>query len=159
MPDPTLHDRLAAATAKHTFRAIADITHTHPETVRRYMHGQPPSVEFLAALCTALDISPEWMLTGAGPMHRDAARRAALASATPTDLLAALAAAIDTLTHRVARIEAALHLDGVPTAHHSAAGDHDAKAQAQSTPPSEAARDRAVRIADAVARRPRPDAR
>ena len=42
----------------------------HPETVRRYLNGQRPSPEFLAALCRELGVSPQWLLLGEGQMHR-----------------------------------------------------------------------------------------
>lgn len=38
----------------------------HPESVRRYLHGQRPSPDFLAALCRELGVSAAWLLLGEG---------------------------------------------------------------------------------------------
>ncbi len=61
---------------------VAELTRHHPETVRRYLSGQSPSVEFVAALCVALRVNAQWMLTGRGPMLSDDIRTER--SAAPT---------------------------------------------------------------------------
>jgi hypothetical protein len=81
------------------------MTDTHPETVRRYMQGQAPSVEFLASLCNALAINADWLLTGRGPQRADQVRAFALRQANPTELHAAMASTISTLVDRVDRLE------------------------------------------------------
>ena len=48
-----LHERLLAAVGDRTYRRVGEITSTHPETVRRYLQGQAPSVEFVMSLCSA----------------------------------------------------------------------------------------------------------
>ncbi|MEO0511979.1 MAG: hypothetical protein AAF108_03675 [Planctomycetota bacterium] len=89
----------------HTYRKLGELTKTHPETVRRYMQGQSPSVEFLMALCVSMGISAEWMLTGHGPMRLSEARAHALKLADPSELLSAVAGTIDTLDDRLGRLE------------------------------------------------------
>ena len=155
MNGPDLHQRMALAVGSRSFRAIADLTGAHAETVRRYMHGQPPSVEFLGALCVALDISAQWMLTGEGPMLRAEARAHALREADPADLLTALAASIAGLATRVARIEQlVLPLDSAIPPPTPPAPD----AKVPDPTPEADTRERARRIADGVAKRSRPDA-
>ncbi len=100
-----LHERLAAVVGPRTFRAIAELTGTNSETVRRYMQGQTPSVEFLASLCEALKINGEWLLCGRGPMKAEDVKSHALRSASGGELLGALVTAIERLTDRVDRLE------------------------------------------------------
>ena len=102
----SLHDRLSAAAGELTYRAISDMTGVHAETVRRYMQGQSPSIEFVAKLCGALGISGEWMLTGKGPMREADTRSHALREANPVELLSAMAGRIEVLSERVERLEA-----------------------------------------------------
>src|SRR5262245_11814116 len=77
-----LHERLVVAVGDRTFRHIGELTKTHPETVRRYMGGQAPSTDFLAALCTTLSLNADWLLTGRGVMRLDEQRSQALREAT-----------------------------------------------------------------------------
>lgn len=100
-----LHDRMGRAAGDRTYRSLGAMTNTHPETVRRYMQGQAPSVEFLAAMCHALGISGEWMLTGSGPMRLSEAKAHALRHADPSELLSAMAGNIEGLDDRLGRLE------------------------------------------------------
>ena len=100
-----LHDRLTASAAGKSYRWIARATGGHPETVRRYMQGQSPNIEFVTSFCDVFDLNPQWLLTGEGPMRRDEVRSYHLAEADPADLLAAIAATIDRLTDRIDRLE------------------------------------------------------
>lgn len=154
-----------------TYRALGDATGQHPETVRRYLQGQSPSVEFLAALCARYDVSAQWLLTGQGAMKQSAARAHALKEANPAELLSAVAAALERLTLRVDRLEVFIQLiesrlraqaegsNPKPSNDHAPIReDKPARpAGAGTTAPAEPAL-RARRIADAVAQRPRPDA-
>lgn len=45
---------------------VALATGHHRETVRRYIAGQWPSAEFLAAVCRAYHVNGHWLLTGRG---------------------------------------------------------------------------------------------
>lgn len=101
----TLHDRLSSVASGATYRSLAQLTETHPETVRRYMQGQSPSVEFLASVCRALSVNADWLLTGRGPQRADQVRAHALREANPTELHAAIASTISTLVERVDRLE------------------------------------------------------
>ncbi len=105
MPMTELHDRLNTAAGNRSYRHLAELTETNAETVRRYMQGQPPSVEFLAALCASLAINAEWILTGKGPMRSADIRKAALRDAEASELLAAMAKTIEMLIDRVDRLE------------------------------------------------------
>lgn len=64
-----LHDRLLQIAGHLTFAQLGSITGSHPETVRRFMRGQTPKPEFLAALCTELGINGDWLLAGRGQMQ------------------------------------------------------------------------------------------
>lgn len=165
-----------------TYRALADLTGQNSETVRRYMQGAAPSTEFLAALCNRMDLNAHWLLTGQGPMRQSDTRAHALREANPSELLAAIAVALEELTRRVDRLET--HLNTIETrlrGHrllqegaaesptHPTHGEETNEPQAAAhTPgfagpagsdaPGEGVRVRAGSIADAVAKRSRPDA-
>lgn len=100
-----MHRRLETALEGKTYRWISRATGIHPETVRRYMQGQSPSVEFVSSVCSQLHINPQWLLTGEGPMRGDDVRAHHLAEADPAELLAAIAATLDRLSERVDRLE------------------------------------------------------
>lgn len=100
-----MHERLLAATRGRTLRDVADLTGHSAETVRRYLAGQAPSVEFVSALCAALQVNGEWLLTGRGPMRREAIKATALKDSSAAELLTALSAAMEKLTARVERLE------------------------------------------------------
>jgi transcriptional regulator with XRE-family HTH domain len=158
---------LAAVAGPRTLRAIAELTGTNSETVRRYMQGQSPSVEFLAALCDALKINGEWLLCGRGPMKADDVKAHALRNASGGELLQALVTAIEKLTERMDRVEvftqlldtrmrgrenlAAALTDGMERT------DEQATPAAAETSPRAGAR-RARRVADAVTERSGADA-
>lgn len=105
MEDTQLHQRLKTAVGRRTFRELGELTNTHPETVRRYMQGHAPSVEFVATLAASIKINGEWLLTGRGPMLVADIKDHALREANPGELLAAVAATLEKLTERVERIE------------------------------------------------------
>jgi transcriptional regulator with XRE-family HTH domain len=172
-----LHQRISEAVGERTYRAVADLTGTHPETVRRYLQGQSPSVEFLEALCSKLALSGEWLLTGRGPMYAGEVRQHALKQAAAPELLTAMASSLEVLLDRVERLERytqsleVLTRGTAPeTASDSAPASKPAHVQARAVPsepdgtshakpaPLDAAA-RARRIAEAIARRPREDAR
>lgn len=101
-----LHQRLRGVVGRRSYRELADLTHTHPETVRRYLLGHTPSVEFLTHLCHGLSLNGEWLLTGRGPMKASDVRPEALRDANPSELLSAVAATLERLIQRVERLEA-----------------------------------------------------
>ena len=105
MGETMLQGRLRAAVGTRTYREVGGLTGTHHETVRRYLGGTPPSVEFLSGLCTALGISGEWRLPGRGPMRRVEVRGHALREATASDLVGAMAATLERTLDRVERLE------------------------------------------------------
>jgi transcriptional regulator with XRE-family HTH domain len=160
-----LHDRIQAVAGGMTYRALAEATSQHPETVRRYMQGQAPSVEFLSALCFRFDVSAQWLLTGQGPIKHTEMRAHALQQANPSELLAAIAAALERLTDRVDRIEVfvqtmearvrAGRADGAPR---TVDDEPIRETKSSGAKGGVAERSRAGRVADAVAERPPPDA-
>jgi transcriptional regulator with XRE-family HTH domain len=157
-PKP-MHGRLEAATAGKTYRWIARVTGAHPETVRRYMQGQSPSVEFVTALCAQLKINAQWLLTGEGPMRRDEVRAHHLAEADPAELLAAIAATLDRLIERVDRLELfvqqlEVRISGDPAERLHEQASEPQGSQHESVPHERPAR----RVGGAVARRPHEDA-
>lgn len=100
-----LHERMKIAAGERTYRQIGKLTSTHAESVRRYMQGQAPSVEFLSALCAALEINGSWLLTGQGPMNDHEIQPFALRAAGTPDLLRALSDTVSVLIRRVDRLE------------------------------------------------------
>lgn len=104
-----LHERLLAIVGDRSFRELAELTQTNHETVRRYMQGHPPSVEFVAALCTQLRINGQWLLTGRGPMRAADIRSDALGEARASELLGAIAGSLERLQERIDRVESYVH--------------------------------------------------
>lgn len=100
-----LHERIHATVGDRTYRSIGQITGHNPETVRRYLQGLAPSVEFLAALSARFDVSAHWLMTGHGAMKYSDAKSHALKEANPAELLSAVAEALERLTDRVQRLE------------------------------------------------------
>lgn len=109
MPASPLHQRLRLAVGRRTFRDLAALTDSHPETVRRYVLGQSPSAEFLQRIAEGLEINTEWLLQGRGPMRRNEIRQHALREANAHELLTAVADSLEKLIDRVDRIEVFLH--------------------------------------------------
>ncbi|HVZ93998.1 MAG TPA: hypothetical protein VG797_05770 [Phycisphaerales bacterium] len=179
-----LHERLRAVLGNRTYRAIAELTGQNDETVRRYMQGGAPSTEFLATLCTKFDLSAQWLLMGHGPARQSDTKTHALREANPSELLAAIANALELLSSRVDRLELLLNTtetrlnalrampaDGAAREGRAAAGG-EATNHAPPTPPTAPAAPaptptsvevrpisrRARDVADAVPKRPRPSA-
>lgn len=109
MPETALHQSLRTVVASKTYRELGDMTGTNAETARRYVLGQPPSLEFVIALCNKQGVNPTWLLTGDGPMRTGEARRHALREANAHELLAAVADTLERLAERVGRLEVFLH--------------------------------------------------
>ncbi len=102
----SVHHRLREAAGSRSYRHVAELTQTHPESVRRYMQSHSPSFEFIAAFCGALGVSADWLIHGHGPMlARDIPGRT-LTMAEPGDLLQALAQQLELFAARLARVEA-----------------------------------------------------
>ncbi|MEQ8317372.1 MAG: hypothetical protein RIE77_07280 [Phycisphaerales bacterium] len=166
-----LHDRLQIAVGDRTFRRVGQITNTHPETVRRYLGGHAPSVDFVSRLSESLGLNINWVLTGRGPMRQAQVKPHVLREANATDLLTHVALAIERLESRMDRLERYTQVletmirQGENAAAKPATsveakppeGDHVSPASAEGR--SDAARSRADSVADALAQRPRPDAR
>jgi transcriptional regulator with XRE-family HTH domain len=159
--NPTaLHERLQAIAGNLTYRNLAELTKIHPETVRRYMQGQAPSVEFLAAVCVAMGVNGEWILTGRGPMRNSDVKSHALKEANAAELLSAVATTLEKLQDRVERLEVFVQTLEARVRGAARPGASDAELKpdgVQATAHQAPARIRA--IADVVATRPRPDAR
>lgn len=100
-----LHERLHEVFGNRSFRAIAESTSTSHETVRRYMQGQAPSVEFLEAVCRVAGVNGQWLLTGRGPKNSEHIRAHALREANVSELLTAMARTLEKLQERVDRLE------------------------------------------------------
>jgi transcriptional regulator with XRE-family HTH domain len=100
-----LHERLHEVFGDKSFRAIAEMTQTSHETVRRYMNGQSPSVEFLEAVCRGMGVNGQWLLTGRGPKRAEHIKAHALGEANASELLNAMARTLEKLTERVDRLE------------------------------------------------------
>lgn len=157
-----LHQRLTSAVGNRTYRELGELTAVHPETVRRYMQGQAPSVEFLTGLCRALGLSGSWLLTGEGPMHASDAKAAALGEADAPELLSAMAGTLGGLIDRVGRLEGFVQtletrVRAAKTSGPVVVTTGPASEEADGEP-AEAQAARGPRRIGAAARRPRPDA-
>lgn len=162
-----LQDRLLIAVGDRTNRRVGEMTNTHPETVRRYLSGHAPSVDFVSRLAHALGLNLNWILTGRGPMRVAEIKPRALKEANATDLLTHVALAIETIESKVDRLERytqvlEIMIRQAQSGHSAdvelkpsgeATHDHAATTQASGDE-----KDRAWSIADAVARRPCADA-
>lgn len=185
MDTTALHERMKTMVGKTTFRALGQATNHNPETVRRYMSGQAPSVEFLSALVGAYSVNADWLLTGRGPRDRSEVRSEVLAQADPNELMSAIACRMEDMCDRIDRIE--IFVQTMETRLRTAATPTDAGpvASIQINPALQTTRDdkgapndvtftantasatkttddpaaaRAGAIADALTRRPHPDA-
>lgn len=155
MSDTSLQYRLRAAVGRRTNREIGDMTGTHPETVRRYLHGQTPRVEFLAAFCEGLQINGDWLLTGRGRMHRTELRSQER-RANATEQLREASAALERLIARVERMETMLKALESPTGSHRGS---NGVSSGHAPSPAVIVPRRVQQLADAAARRRRADAR
>ena len=153
-----LHQRLVLAIGDRSYRSVGELTGIHPENIRRYMKGQTPSVEFVASLCDALGISPEWMLSGRGPMRAEDVKGHALRQANPAELLTAMAEMLERLGERVGRLEAYVQtLEARPrvaagSGRNAGTGEDSGERRAVDRA---GVVGRAGKVADAVAKRPR----
>jgi transcriptional regulator with XRE-family HTH domain len=105
MKHATLHERMLSAVGQRSYREIGELTGTHQETVRRYLQGQAPSVDFLAALGRGLGLSGSWLLGGQGAMYVTDVREDALREADVAELLNAMADTINSMIERIERLE------------------------------------------------------
>ena len=176
METTALHDRMKSMVGKTTFRALGQATNHNPETVRRYMSGQAPSVEFLSALVGAYAVNADWLLTGRGPQERSEVRSAALSTADPNELMAAIADRMESMCDRIDRIEVfvqttetklraagkmddgAVHVQpNIALQSEGKKATHDDGSN-RKAPADDPADSKANEIADAIPRRPHPDA-
>ena len=105
MPTSELHKRLQTAIGDRSFRQVSDLTGTHSETVRRYVHGATPSIEFALALSSALGVRVEWLLLGTGPMLQLHAADHLVRQATLSELFRALAHRFEEMEGRLTSVE------------------------------------------------------
>lgn len=94
--------------------AIAEVARrvaVHPETVRRYLNGQPPSIEFVQSLASRFGISLSWLMAGRGPMMERDVLMHTLSTATPLQLCQALGEKMAVIDERVTRLESRLSKD------------------------------------------------
>jgi hypothetical protein len=87
-----LHDRLRQVLGDSPEQHVADVSGIPVERVRRMRDGAPLTAEVVIAVCSAFDISADWLLAGRGPKLASQARAEALAKVPTEDLLASLAA-------------------------------------------------------------------
>jgi transcriptional regulator with XRE-family HTH domain len=65
--------RLKQTAGQVTFRQIARVTGTNPETTRRYMRSGCPSAQFIARFAEAFRVSTDWLLLGVRSSQIEAA--------------------------------------------------------------------------------------
>lgn len=156
MNNASLHDRLRLAAGNRSFRHLAELTGCNHESVRRYMSGQAPSVEFLAALCKALGVSEQWLISGVGPMLSEDIRREALRGSPAPDLLVALAHTVETLIDRVTRLEQFLQTMEARLRVSNSADTATTDARDERSP-ALVINERVAKLADALPKRPPAD--
>lgn len=105
--------RLRQAAMTITNRRIGYSTGVHPQTARRYLTGDRPSIEFIIAFCGAFDVSADWLLTGRGCMRWPAMRSWAWQTCTMSELCRLLGDAMDSADGRVSALEGAPRKDAV----------------------------------------------
>lgn len=71
MDDPELTMRIRMATRGHTGRQVAAIVGMNHETVRRYLKGANPSIEFIKQVCVHYGVLADWLVLGDGPRTRE----------------------------------------------------------------------------------------
>lgn len=76
-----IQKRFAEALRNRSNAEISRLTGFHPEAIRRYRLGRTPPASLLAAMCTKLGLSPDWLLLGRGPMMAAEANAAAVREA------------------------------------------------------------------------------
>lgn len=91
------YNRILRACSGRSARSLASLVDISPETVRRTLRGQRPSVEFLVKLSETMGLSGDWLLTGRGPMHTKDQVAAALTQASEMQLCAELGARLERL--------------------------------------------------------------
>ncbi len=172
---------MQAAVGDRTYRRVGDLTNTHPETVRRYLTGHAPSVDFVSRLAATLGLNINWILTGHGPMRLADVKPHALRDANASDLLMHVALGIERLESRLDRLERYTQVlevmirqgnngpdPGRPVAETSVESKPSASIGSESVgsehgkpAPTQAAHEdadaRARSVADALAERPCPD--
>ncbi len=89
-PLTTLGERLRALAGHDSCREIGERTRTHPETVRRYLVGGKPSVEFVRAFADAYGVCADWLLFGTGAVRRRDQLETVLKEATLGQLMRSL---------------------------------------------------------------------
>lgn len=157
-----MHERMKVVAGKRSYRAIGELTNQHPETVRRYMQGGSPSIEFVSALCHQLGVNANWLLSGQGTTYVKDAKEEALRDANPSELLTHVAAMLEDLAGRLDRIEVFVQTLETRVRAASALSDEQTIGKAesdhtQSARPSDRG-GRARSVADAVPERSPEDA-
>ncbi|MGD9691600.1 MAG: hypothetical protein AB7G17_02030 [Phycisphaerales bacterium] len=158
MDNSPIHERLHTLLGHETYRVIGERTGFHPENVRRYMQGQTPPIQFIAAVCASTGASADWLLTGhiipRAPEERIPKDHA------PEHVLASLSHVVETLTDRVERLEryiqtleTKLRASAAPSEPPHDRPDPTAQTRRQTTAP------RPSSIADALPPGPRPPPR
>ncbi|MBM4108216.1 MAG: helix-turn-helix transcriptional regulator [Phycisphaerae bacterium] len=155
-----LHERMRLAVGEEaTYRQVADRTGANAESVRRYLQGHAPSIEFVVAMCRCFGVSADWLLTGRGPMKASDLKGHVLGESSAGELFTAVADNLERLLARVDRLERYMQtietqLRGLGASAGTESGDaHDAP-QPASDPPSVRVR----QLRETLAQRPRPDA-
>lgn len=157
---------MRSITGRKSYRVIGQMTGQHPETVRRYMQGSSPSVEFLSQFCAEFGVNANWLLTGRGVKRMEEAKDEALRTANPSELLKHVAGTLEDLAARIDRIE--VYVQTLEARVRSTARSSEGVIEPETTRAGEFVcggsggagdgRARARAVADALAQRPCEDA-
>ncbi|GEM_PF-4642813 len=71
MNDPNLTARIRVATKGQNTREVSYTTGVNRESVRRYLKGGKPSVEFIRQVCLRYNVLADWLILGEGPRTRE----------------------------------------------------------------------------------------
>jgi len=66
VPRDECSDRLRYALRHRSFAEIGRATGISAETVRRYLYGATPSLDFVRSVCNAYQLSADWFVCGRG---------------------------------------------------------------------------------------------
>lgn len=106
-----LADRFRWLCEPYSFSEVARLTGLNPETIRRMVHSQGPSIAAAVAICAAGNISPLWLLFGINPVWTDnaEAEAAIVAGASTRRLVVELVRRAEKLDRAGAQHADALH--------------------------------------------------
>ncbi|HYE02020.1 MAG TPA: hypothetical protein VD963_02165 [Phycisphaerales bacterium] len=107
--------RLRAVVAAYHYKELAKLLGLSGESTRRYLIGDPPSVEFVMCVALNFGVSLNWILLGRGPIHLDESEPLPPTRSYKDVLLERVAGAVDQLHEDVVAVQGLLARRGEVT--------------------------------------------